>query len=408
MQNKRLPDIPRRIFRSVRQICNACLPVLLSLLFNPASPAADAPLLLVTGYGSDNVVVFDSNSGSWSQLLRLPPESNPRGIAATPKGELLIGLHSRSRNILRFTAADGFQRPVQLTRRIGRFGPGILLPQSDGSIYTSGDTERVLLHVYPSSATNSVPNLTTAITATNCCNMVGLLRVGDRLLTGEYFQQSVLEFDLRRPGGVGKKLINRSPHLQRPMGLARGHNGNLFVSNGLSPTVVEFDLETGEYIRTFINLETAAPDGIYGMLYVSEMNRYVLTTGSHVHEFDTEGKLVASYYSPALVHGYGIAAVPASARDLFLVRHEQNVMAKSRRKVSRTISMLKSSGGQMQISGTVGERYIVSATSDFVTWEEIGIVENTTGLVRFADPMATELDQRFYRFALITSGAPKK
>lgn len=254
----------------------------LALTVFAARAETPSPLLLVAGYGSDNVVTFDPQSGNWTQLLQLKKNSRPRGLTIGDQGELYLGLHSQTKDVVRFSARDGYQTPTKLTRQIGRFGPGILAFHPDG-IYTSSDTERVLLRIDPGTGQVS------PLTRRNCCNMVGILRIGDRLLAGEYFQRSILQFDLGQEMPAGRRLVDKSPHLNRPMGLVVGHNGSLFVSNGLEPTVVEFDIETGAFIGTFINLGAAAKDGIYGLAYVPGVDCYYLTTGSDVHEVDRRG-----------------------------------------------------------------------------------------------------------------------
>lgn len=366
-----------------------------------ATRGAEYPLLLVAGYGSNNVVMFDPQSGDWSQLLSLKAASRPRGITIGDAGELYLGLHSQSKDILKFSPTDDYQEPSTLRRQIGRYGPGILAWHPYG-IYTSGDTERVMLRIDP------VTGRAAGITQKNCCNVVGVLVAGNRMFAGEYFQRSILQYDLTKELPKGHRLVDRSPHLNRPMGMAVGHNGNLYVSNGLEPTVVEFDINTGDFIRTFANLGSAAQEGIYGLAYVSGVERYYLTTGAEVHELDRHGDLLASYHSPALRKGYGITTVPARHRSTLLsaaktlrTRRSSSTNPTTEARPARKISILKSTSGRLQISGSIGDQYRVSATTNFTTWQDIGVMENKFGTVKFKDPVANRFNRRFYRFKIV-------
>ena len=239
--------------------CRAVIRLLAVACITTCSTAAsESPLLLVAGYGSDNVVQFDPATGNWTQLIRLEESSRPRGITVGDSGEVYLGTHGRGKNIIRYSPTDGYTEPTDITRSIGRYGAGII-SYLNGHIYAAGDTERAILRI------DSIDGAVTTISQSNCCNLVGVMIAGDRILAAEYFQRSILRFDMAEEKPKGVRLVDKSPHLNRPVGMTIGHNGNLFVSNGLEPTVVEFDIETGDYVRTLINLGSAAPEGIYGI-----------------------------------------------------------------------------------------------------------------------------------------------
>lgn len=72
--------------------------------------------------------------------------------------------------------------------------------------------------------------------------------------------------------------------------------------------------------------------------------------------------------------------------------------------VVRPITTLRASAGTIQISGAVGERYRVLATTDFQTWTDIGELRNSSGVVDFVDPDAAQFAMRFYKLELIETG----
>jgi hypothetical protein len=181
--------------------------------------------------------------------------------------------------------------------------------------------------------------------------------------------------------------------------MAIGHNGNLYVANGLEPTVVEFDIRTGEYVKTFVNLGAAGKDGINGLVYAPDVQRYYLASGSAIYEVDPEGKVIASYSSPALKKAYGIALIsePPSSQAVQAAADSQ-----APNSAFTAITTLKmTSPGHLQISGHSGERYQVMVTTDFKTWQPIVTLRNSNGTVEFDDPDAAKFDQRFYEIEML-------
>jgi outer membrane protein assembly factor BamB len=381
---------------------------LLGLLIALASPArAAGPSVLIAGYDSDNVVKFDLTTGKWTEIARLPQGSQPRGIAVGDGGKIYVGLHGGKKNLVKLEINKDSTQLTDVTEQIGRFGPGILVA-GQGKIWAAGDTDRVIYRIDPATGEVAAPSH-----YKNCCNLVGLAASGDVLYTAEYFQRSILRYDLRAEATEGVRFINKSEYLNRPVGLAIGHNGNLTVANGLEPTIVEFDIKTGDYIRTFVNLGMGGKEGIHGILYVPETKHYYIASGSSLYEADTQGNLTASYNSPALKKAYGIALVPLSPLQSSIARAMASGASKAATaSAARTsapithqqVTLLKLSPmtpGRLSIAGEAGKRYRVMATTDFLTWDPIGEVNNAHGEVDFVDPDADRFDRRFYRLEVI-------
>ena len=51
----------------------------------------------------------------------------------------------------------------------------------------------------------------------------------------------------------------------------------------------------------------------------------------------------------------------------------------------------------LRVSGTLGANYIVEASSDLKTWNEVAVVPNLDGALSFEDPASAQTVQRFYR-----------
>ena len=363
------------------------------------TPALEA--LLVAGNGSDNVVQFDLATGQWTELARLPEGTRPRGIAVGNNGEIFLGLDGGKKNLAQLVPGDGSAQLKDVTAPIGRFGPGMIV-FSNGRIWAAGDTERVIHLIDPATGEVSTPPQ-----FRNLANLVGLAADGKTLYAAEYFQRSILRYDLGTEAKPAVRLVDRDPHLNRPVALAIGHNGNLYVGNGLEPTVVEFNLKSGEFIRTLVNLGAGGKDGIYGIVYVPATRRYYIASGSNLYEVDIDGNLLATYNSPALKKAYGIALLrPGSngARTQSLAASNlthPTPPADLNSPKFVPITTLKAVPGKLLIAGVPGERYRVMATTDFTTWEPIATLENTSGTLEFVDPQMAAMDRRFYRIEML-------
>ena len=375
------------------QKCHFLISLLLFGLCQTA-PTARGSIVLVAGWESDNVVQFDLATGKWSEIARLPKDSHPRGITVGNKGEIFLGLQGAKKNIVELTSSNGPVLIRDVTRSMGRFGPGIIA-FGEGKIWAAGDADRTIYCVNPETGDISRPSQ-----YKNNFNLVGLAVDGGTLYAAEYFQRSILRYDLKSGSTNATRFITSSPHLDRPVGMTIGHNGNLYVANALEPTVVEFDIKTGNYIRTFVNLGAAGKDGINGIVYAPDVRRYYLASGSAIYEVDLEGKVIASYNSPALKKAYGIALLPEPLRST--ATQEDAGDSQTSSSMLMAITTLKMSrAGHLQITGHAGERYQVMATTDFKTWQPVTTLENSNGTVEFDDPDAAKFDQRFYEIEML-------
>ena len=385
-----------------------------SLLLHPTKVSAAGPSVIIAGYESDNIVQFDLTTGKWKEIARLPAGSQPRGVTVSATGEIYVGLHGGKKNLVKLELGNKSTHVSDITGPIGRFGPGILAA-GKGKIWAAGDTDRVIYQINPSTGEVTGPPQ-----YQNCCNLVGLVADGDVLYTAEYFQRSILRYDLSKEPVTSSRFITKDPHLNRPVGLVIGHNGNLFVANGLEPTVIEFNIKTGEYIRTFANLGLGGKEGIHGLVYVPETKHYYIASGSSLYETDLEGNLTASYNSPALKKAYGIALIPAGMQLATIKTKKTNPTAVANttskpvapaalaapgesaasESTHAQVTLLKlnpQTPGRLSISGAPGKRYRVMATTDFTTWDAIAEIDNPTGDVEFHDSEVNRFEMRFYR-----------
>lgn len=58
---------------------------------------------------------------------------------------------------------------------------------------------------------------------------------------------------------------------------------------------------------------------------------------------------------------------------------------------------LQAGGVDFQLAGTIGDRYVVESSEDFVTWLDVATLTNLTGSVQFSEPVSAALPRKFYR-----------
>jgi RNA polymerase sigma factor (sigma-70 family) len=379
-------------------LSNAGLPISAQATLNgetaSISPQTAAPeALLVVGNESDNVVQFDLSTGRWNELAHLPADSKPRGITVSDAGEVFLSLEHGNRNVVKIIPGEGGVQLKDISRSIGRYGPG-MLAFNRGQILTAGDTERLIYIVNPETG-----DVLTPPQFINSNNIVGFTIAGDALYAGEYFQRSIIRYEMGMEAKPSKRLVSNDPHLDKPVGLTIGHNGNLYVASRLEPAIVEFDLKTGAYVRTLIDLGLGSKEGIYGLVYAPATRCYYISAGSNVYEVDPDGNLLAIYNSPALKAANAIALIPAGIR-ITLAKPAAPASA-TQLAATRSMTLLKAIPGKLIITGQPGERYRVLATTNFVAWELFMTLQNTAGTVECVLTQATKFDRRFFRLELL-------
>jgi DNA-binding beta-propeller fold protein YncE len=280
----------------------------------PATPSSLLPQLaghlLVVGNSSDNIVRFNLATGESTVVAKLATGSGPWSIAVNEAGEIYVGLHGNKRNIVRLVSGQrgGTTAPlvaVDLTGRIGRFGPGLMAFDRRGILNVAGDTIRAVLR-YDVETGQLVESM-----RLRAANLMGLTLADDTVYVAEYFQKTILRFDLSADPAAGKKFIYKSSRLDRAHGMTIGHNGNLFVSNLKNSFIQEFDSTSGKFVKTFLDVHTIGGGSVKDLHYEPQMDRYFLTSGSAVYVLSTDGALLAKHESIAMSGAVGIAmAVP--------------------------------------------------------------------------------------------------
>jgi len=267
--------------------------------------------LLVAGNDSDNIVRFDLSSGESTVVAKLATGSQPWAVAVSPAGQIFVGLRGGKKNIVKLVAntTGNTDQPLlatDVTDSIGRFGPGLMKFDHRGILNVAGDTERAVLR-YDVATGTLVESL-----RLRSANLMGLTVNGDSLYAAEYFQKTILRFNLASDPPQGEKFVDHSSELDRPHGMTIGHNGNLIVSNLRNGLLQEYHRETQRFVRTFLDARTIAVSAVKDLHFEPRINHYLLTSGDTVYELSTDGALLARYHTDALRGAVGMAVLPAA------------------------------------------------------------------------------------------------
>jgi hypothetical protein len=132
----------------------------------------------------------------------------------------------------------------------------------------------------------------------------------DNFYVTDSANNTVLKYD-----ATGAYLgVFASTHLHNPTGLAFSSSGNLFVANGGTNTISQFNGATGAFVGTFASGGMAGPTGIVfsssGNLFVANFN------SATVSQYSSTGAYVGVFAHTGLNDNYGVAF--SSSGNLFV------------------------------------------------------------------------------------------
>ncbi|MCA9758699.1 MAG: hypothetical protein KDA27_23100 [Candidatus Eisenbacteria bacterium] len=279
------------------------------LVMAAGQPAAAQRFLLVTGFESGNVVRFDLRTGSSDVVVSMTPGVDPntadlpRGVAIDDDRNIYVALRGTTQNIRRFSW-DG-QDLGSFTQSIGGYGPGQIGFDAAGDLIVAGDVSGDdSIYRYDGGTGELIDTFRIA----GCDNNVGLLVSGDSAFAVSYFTGLVAKYELSAAPVTGEIVVDGGEIASRSVGLATGHNGNLFLAAGGASAILEFDSTDGHFVGRFIELDEAPRD----VVYEPELGFYFVTTGSNSTSavvFDQAGSMVREFTDPSIVGAYSIALV---------------------------------------------------------------------------------------------------
>lgn len=284
-----------------------------------AAGAAQAAELLVVGVGLNNVVRFDIDSGAASLYGNFPEgaHSYPRELAMDDHGRVYASTQLRNRNIVKFVPQSGsdVMQAVDFTASVGSFGPGEI-QFYQGDLYAAGDSTRQIIR-FDGETGAEIEHFG----VTNSFNIRGMVIDGDSLYYAEIFQERVRMMDLTQSPPTGGTFLTDPLNLNEPLAMAIGAGGNLFITNRASSLVQEFDINTGLFVGTLVDLNVLNPaffEGQADVIYDAALNNYFVSAGNKVFRLSAGGDLLQTYQSDLLVSAYGLLIVPEPSTGAML------------------------------------------------------------------------------------------
>lgn len=269
------------------------------------------PYLLVNG--NFTVVKIDLTTGQ-SSLFGIFDDLNTqlRNVIVAPDGDVFVSMNGGNKNIAQLVESPGlsYRVPVDFTTSPSSLGPAEMASYN-GNLWAATDNGRSI-NEYDGQTGQLIQQIKPSSTG----NIRGMTIDGDNLYFAEIFQDRISKFDLTSSPPSGGIFINSPSNPDEPYELHIGHDGNLFVSSRYQTTIDEFDINTGAFIRTFVDLNDFNPTatnndtGNY-FTYSPELNCYFADfDGSKIYQFGTDGNLIATFDSPLLFgDARGIAVV---------------------------------------------------------------------------------------------------
>ena len=255
------------------------------------APITRAQGLLVSSRNSDEVLLYDAETGSFVRSFAAGGGlDNPVGITFGPDGHLYVA-SADSNQVLRYDGMSGAfldvfvdGAPLAGVRNLN-FGP-------DGDLYVAnGSADQVLAFDGTTGAFLGV------FAEGNGLNGPTSLTFGPdgHLYVGSVISGGVLRFD-GRTGAFIDTFVSGVPG---PHDVAFGPDGYLYVSTAFARRVLRFDAGTGSMIDVFV-LDSALTNplgltfGRGGFLYVAnqggnEVRRYDARSGNFVDSFVSAG-----------------------------------------------------------------------------------------------------------------------
>lgn len=283
------------------------------------SNVSAGPYLLVNG--PFTVVKFDLATGD-SSLVSVfeDQETFLRNILVGDDGDIFVSTFGRNKNVVKLEPFPGtdLRIPVDFTPSIGNFGPA-QMAFYDGDLFAAGDRSRAVFR-YDGQTGEEISQIAPPSTG----NIRGMTIGGDYLYFAEIFQDRISRFDLTTDPPSGGVFINAPFNPDEPYSLVVGHNGNLFVGSRNQTVIQEFNINTGAFVGTLVDLQdfgvVPSIDGTY-FTYAPELDNYFATfSGGVVYQFDTSGELVTTFESPLLFNSArGMAFVVPESRSFYLM-----------------------------------------------------------------------------------------
>ncbi len=275
----------------------------IEIVDEPFSGGTLVDYLYVAGFSSDNVYRFNIESGDGKEIIKFEEGSRPRGLAFDNDQNLYIGLRGGTQNVKRYSREGMIS---DLSQSIAGNGHGHLEFNTNYGILAAGD-------ISDSSSVYQIDQVSGSLLRSfnfqDVENVIAVTSTGDSLFFGDYFDGTLVTFDLSVPSPTGSVLISELSSLQS---MTIGHNQNLFITENDNKKVLEYDAETGEFIGEFADFKILPGEQIRDIEWNSRVGSYFITIEDRAYRITQNGIIIQFYSSPQLSLTYGLE----SSREL--------------------------------------------------------------------------------------------
>jgi outer membrane protein assembly factor BamB len=256
----------------IRQVqhCGLCLGVALTICVSKSAIAAS---LLVSSFGSDEVLAFDATTGAF--LNTVIKESNgslsgPRGMTVGSNGNLYVA-NRNSGSVVRSNSATGSLVDVFVPTGSGGLGTaGDVVVAPDGSLLvSSANTDQILRY----DGTTGVFLNEFVIKGTTEGPLFMTTGADGNLYVGSFVDDRVDRYDLSTGEYIGPFASGGG--LTQPWGIAFGPDHNLYVSSEGTHEILRYDGSTGAFLNVFVPSESGGLNAPRGLTFGPDGNLYV-------------------------------------------------------------------------------------------------------------------------------------
>ena len=223
-------------------------------------PACDQ-LLLVSDYRGNNVKIYDACD--YSYLRDLDSDgilAGPQAIALDPNGDLvvvsetngrLVRYHRDSLSYDRVIAGDRPETP-ELEPTPVRNPTGLVITPG-GRMFAGSYSDQVVTEVDPATG-EAIRNIVTQADSGIRGPDTGMWLEGNRLIVPGFDSSTLVEANIDEVGSSRELVAPGAGGLNAPRTVLRQANGNLLVTSWRGNQVLEYDGETGAFLRVVIDV----------------------------------------------------------------------------------------------------------------------------------------------------------
>jgi DNA-binding beta-propeller fold protein YncE len=221
----------------------------------------DGRVLVAT---ANRVAQFDAGGAFLGNLVAAGSGglSGAHGLALTPGGTLLVASNANNR-VIEYDAVSGALIGDFVTAGLGGLsGPRMLRYGPDGNLYVSTGNNRVLEY---DGTNGSFVGTFVAASSGGLTSARGLVFKPDgNLLVASFGTDQILEYDGATGASIGQwnhgGPTNGTWGLRDPWDIEIGPDGHVYVTSNAGNAVVQrYDVESGDFMRSFYVLAAAGP-----------------------------------------------------------------------------------------------------------------------------------------------------